>query len=145
VAAASLAACSDREPATAALARRWIDALNTHDVDAIVALVAEHGTYSDPTLPRPVSDEGFRSFVATAAREWPDRVYTIRDVVADRDTAAVTWHLRQTYANTTAFPIDGAFLLHVNGGHITSVEAYFDATPYLRLLPTTRPQSAPAP
>ena len=140
LATATLVACANHEPDAATIARRWIDALNTHDVDAVSALMAIDGTYSDPLDPFPLSDGALRSLLVRTWKDWADRVYTLRKVIAEDHDVVVTWSMRQTNASGAVVPLEGVFVLRVSDGRIDEVRAYFDASPYVRLLADAPPR-----
>lgn len=53
--------------------RRFLDAWNAHDADAVAAMCAQDILFSDPALPEPAfGREQVRDYVAGAARAFPD-------------------------------------------------------------------------
>jgi steroid delta-isomerase-like uncharacterized protein len=114
---------------TTAYFSAWI----ARDADAILATLADDGTYADPSTGGPISGEAFRAYVTALWAAFPDLTFDIASH-AD-DGASAQWIMRGT--NTGAFrglpptgkavTVRGAdFFTFAPDGRIATVTGYFD-------------------
>lgn len=117
------------------VAQKYFAAWNTRDAGAIVATVAEGGTYSDPVSGE-VSGHAIGEYAAGLFAGFPDLSFEVicHGLVDDR-TVAAQWLMRGT--NTGPFmgmepcgkpiSVPGADFIVVEGDRIRSVRGYFDS------------------
>ena len=121
------AAAPDLRAPNVALARRWFDAMNAGDLDAVHDLFAPDYRLVFPDVPADArGPEVIRALVAGYREAFPDLTFTVDDTLADGDRVLVRWTV--TGANTG--PIMGApatgrrarwtgmSLLRMRDGHI---------------------------
>jgi steroid delta-isomerase-like uncharacterized protein len=115
-------------------AKRYLDAWNTHDADAILKTFAAAGTYSDPTTGEIWGD----AIGANAKRLWsafPDLSFEIVSIAeADASRVVVEWIMKGT--NTESFQglpptgrsvsLPGVDVIEIGGDGIKAVKGYFD-------------------
>jgi ketosteroid isomerase-like protein len=126
--AATCAACAGKED----LGHRWIEALNTHNPDNVIRLLAPLATWSGPTSPKLASLPHIRYALQNGWNVWKDRKYVAKRIVASGGSVIIEWHIQQTSLQGRAVPIDGATVLDVRDGHIVAVREYYDPYPYVR-------------
>ncbi len=87
---------AERE-ANIGIVRRYFDAANTGDVDALDDLLApdviDHSAYAGQASGR----DGFKEFFTLWRTAFPDLVYTIEDEIAGGDRVVVRWTGRGTH------------------------------------------------
>ncbi len=128
-----LAACRGPDPAQP-VARQWIEAMNSHDSDRVISLLAPTATYSDPVTPAPLAIPAFQTRLLQDWAAWKDRVYLARRIAAKDNTVMIEWQMRQTHPNGEVVPIDGVTVLDTHDGRITAARDYYNAAVYLRFL-----------
>jgi steroid delta-isomerase-like uncharacterized protein len=80
------------DPTPVAVARRWFEAMNAGDLDAVVALFADDYRLHYPDVPADArGPEVIRSLVAAYRAAFPDLAFTVDDIVAAGDTVLVRW------------------------------------------------------
>jgi ketosteroid isomerase-like protein len=132
---ALVSACSRSSPDTgAALARQWLDGLNSHDPERVIELLTADATYWDSTSNAPVSADAFRARLQQEAAAWKDRVYSARRIISTGDSIVIEWHIQQTHPSGESVPLDGATVLDVHDGRVQAARTYFNAVGYLRFL-----------
>jgi len=118
------------------VAQQYFDAWNRRDPAAVLATMAEDGTYSDPGTGGPISGQAFAGYMQGLFAAFPDTSFTIASVgLAAPDLVAAQWIMRGTNTGSmmglppTGKPIElhGADFIRVSGDRITSVEGYFDS------------------
>ena len=67
-----------------ALVRRYLDAMNAHDIDALCALVAE-GLVNHAAIPEAQGRQGMRKIVEKLGKAFPDATFKVEDVIAEND------------------------------------------------------------
>ena len=116
--------------------RRSFDAWNSHDVDAILALYAEGGTYSAPRAGEALTGQAIAEFAKkafTAYPDWSAEIITIGDTGGG--LVATQWVLHGTHTGpyfdgspptgrTLTLPV--ASFTQVEGDKIRSEHAYID-------------------
>jgi len=82
---------------------RYFAAWNDHDPDAVVASLADGGSYQDPTTGGPLTGDALAANVATLLTGFPDLHFDLVSVAPTGDTAAAAqWLMRGT--NTGPMP-----------------------------------------
>jgi ketosteroid isomerase-like protein len=127
----SLAACDSARPRNE-LAQLWLDALNSHDPDRVMAMLTSTATYSEPA--ESLGGQSLRDRLRQTWSLWKDQVYSPKAIIADRDVVVIEWHLQQTHPNGKPVPVDGVTVLEVRDSRIQAVRNYFDMGVYLQLL-----------
>src|SRR5438067_1347599 len=113
-----------------AAAQRYFEAWNRRDPDAIVAVFAEGGTYSDPTSGGELTGPAIGAYAAGLFAAFPDLSFDLISVAATSDRDVVgEWVMRGT--NTGSFSglpptglgvaLPGVDLVAVDGDTIRSV------------------------
>ena len=83
-----------------ATARRFYDAWNDHDPDALADVLASDYV-SHTSLPGVSNDAaGMKQWVAATIAAFPDIAFTVEDQVAEGDRVATRWSARGTHENT---------------------------------------------
>ena len=116
--------------------KRYTDAWNRHDADAIVALFVEGGTYSTPDVGQGLTGQAIADFAKWVFAAFPDVSF---EIVSIRDTGgglvAWQWLARATNTGPLADGIPptgrsvthpGASFTQVEGDKIRSEQAYYD-------------------
>ena len=116
-------------------ARRYFDAWNARDAEAVLDSLAADGTYADPTTPGPLSGDALGSHIAGLWQAFPDLSF---EIVSQAETGsgrlAAEWLMRGT--NTGSFrglpptgktvELAGADFISTDGSRIETVVGYFD-------------------
>jgi steroid delta-isomerase-like uncharacterized protein len=116
------------------IAKKYFDAWNTHDADAIVKTFADNGTYCDPTTGEISGD----AIGANAKRLWdvfPDLSFEIVSIAeAGSGKVVAEWIMKGTNAGAfqglpptgRAISLPGADVIEIGTDGIKSVKGYFD-------------------
>jgi steroid delta-isomerase-like uncharacterized protein len=112
--------------------RRFEAAFNTQDVEALVALFIERGTYTDTFFGPHTGHLAIREMFARMFREGRDYTWRMETVVEDARHAAAEWSFG--YVATEAVPrsagrkvsFRGMSLFVLNEGRIADYREYFD-------------------
>ncbi len=116
------------------IAKRYFDAWNTHDAEAIVKTFADNGTYCDPSTSEISGD----AIGANAKRLWnvfPDLSFEIASVAeAGSDKVVAEWIMKGTNtgsfqglpATGRAISLPGADVIEIGTDGIKAVKGYFD-------------------
>ncbi len=116
------------------IAKRYFDAWNTHDAEAIVKTFADNGTYCDPSTGEISGD----AIGANAKRLWnvfPDLSFEIASVAeAGSDKVVAEWIMKGTNtgsfqglpATGRAISLPGADVIEIGTDGIKAVKGYFD-------------------
>ncbi|HEX5839836.1 MAG TPA: ester cyclase [Anaerolineales bacterium] len=116
------------------IAKKYFDAWNTHDADAIVKTFADHGTYCDPTTGEISGD----AIGANAKRLWdvfPDLSFEIVSIAeAGSGKVVAEWIMKGTNAGAfqglpptgRSISLPGADVIEIGTDGIKSVKGYFD-------------------
>ena len=128
-----LAACDSGSPKHE-LAQRWLDALNSHNADRVIQMLASNATYAEPPPAAPWTNADLRGRLRLTWSVWKDQVYTAKAVIAAGDLVVIEWHLQQTHPNGKSAPIDGVTVLDVRDSHIQAVHNYYNASIYLQFM-----------
>jgi steroid delta-isomerase-like uncharacterized protein len=116
------------------IAKKYFDAWNTHDADAIVKTFADNGTYCDPTTGEISGD----AISAIAKRLWdvfPDLSFEIVSIAeAGAGKVVAEWIMKGTNAGAfqglpptgRAISLPGADVIEIKTDRIKSLKGYFD-------------------
>ena len=119
------------------ITRRYHDAWNKRNVDALVGAFIEGGTYRSPDTPSEgVSGQDFAAFLKGVWTAFPDlSVEVIEAGEIRRGVVAHEWIVRATNTGPgaddnlpsgRAVTLRGASIFHLEGDKIRSEEVYFD-------------------
>jgi steroid delta-isomerase-like uncharacterized protein len=112
--------------------RRFEAAFNTQDVDTLVALFTERGTYTDTFFGPRTGRPAIREMFSRMFREGRDYAWRMETVVEDARHAAAEWSFG--YVATEAVPrsagrkvsLRGMSLFVLDDGRIADYREYFD-------------------
>lgn len=112
-----------------ALARAWLQAFNTYDVDALVALYAEDATHTSPKIRALYPDTGGKLVGRAALARWwreanarlPGLRYEETALTADGERVFMEY-LRHAPGGEAPLPV--AEVLEVRGGRIVASRVY---------------------
>ena len=118
------------------IAKRYVEAWNRHDADAIVALFVEGGTYSNPVAGQGLTGQAIADFAKGVFTTFPDVSF---EIVSVGDTGgglvAFQWLARATNTGPLAdgspptgrsLTQPGASFIQVEGDKIRSDQVYHD-------------------
>ena len=127
------------------IARRVLDAWNTHDVERVVACYTPDLIYRDPGTRGPVQGaDAFRRYLGRMFRSWRMH-WSAREVfpLEGGAGAAFLWHARLAPVGSDAsVEIDGMDIALLDGERLKRNEVYFDRAALAGLL--AAPSPAPA-
>lgn len=70
-------------------ARDWVEAFNSHDVEATMRQLADGGTFDDPVTDEPVGGDELRGYVRETYEAFPDVRIEPRDYYQDGDVTVL--------------------------------------------------------
>ena len=117
------------------ITRRYHDAWNSRDPDALVALFTKDGTFCNPDTYPGIGGEDLANFVKGLWTAVPDcSIELLNAGEVEPGVVAHHWLLRGTDSARTdgskptgrSFTIQGASIIHVEGDNIRSDQCYFD-------------------
>ena len=113
---------------TAAVVERFNDALNRHDVDAVMALMTEdcifENTYPPPDGERHVGQAAVRAFWEGMLRSSPDAHFETEEMFTAGDRCTVRWRYTFTGSDGVAGHMRGADIFRVRDGKVAEKFAY---------------------
>jgi steroid delta-isomerase-like uncharacterized protein len=118
------------------IAQAYFDGWNRRDPSAVLATMADDGTYADPATGGPVGGAAFAGYMRGLFAAFPDVAFSIASVgLAAPDLVAAEWVMRGTnHGSMMGLPptgkrieLHGADFIRVAEGRIRSVEGYFDS------------------
>ncbi len=119
---------TDATDATLATIEQFNDALNRHDLDAVMAHMTDdcifENTYPPPDGQRYVGQVAVRAFWEELFRSTPDAHFEAEEIVAVEDRCTVRWRYRYTAGDGTAGHIRGIDLFRVRDGKVAEKLAY---------------------
>ncbi len=107
---------------------RWFDAWNARDADAVVALMADRGAFTEPATDGPVRGEALAARVLSMVAQFPDLSFDllVESVIAP-NTAMAEWLLRGTDATLgRAVAVPGIDVVVVRDGRVLVARRLFD-------------------
>ena len=107
---------------------RWFDAWNARDADAVAAVMAERGAFSEPSTEGPVADQALAAHVRSLVARFPDLSFDLlAESVVAPNTAMAEWLLRGTDATTgRAVALPGIDVVVVRDGRILVARRLYD-------------------
>lgn len=126
----------------ASVAARYFDAWNARDPDAVAAVFAEGGRYSDPGVPDGLDPAGTARYAAALLAAFPDLAFAVDDLVAGGGAVWARWTMTGTNAGPyrglpptgRRFRLPGADLVRVEGDRVAEVRGFFDTAALPRQL-----------
>jgi steroid delta-isomerase-like uncharacterized protein len=118
------------------VAQQYFDAWNRRDPAAVLATMADGGTYEDPGSGGPLSGPAFAAYMQGLFAAFPDVSFSIASTgLAAPDLVAAQWIMRGTnHGSMMGLPptgksveLLGADFIRVADGKIRSVQGYFDS------------------
>jgi steroid delta-isomerase-like uncharacterized protein len=118
------------------VAQQYFDGWNRRDPAAVLATMAEGGTYSDPGTGGPISGAAFAGYMQGFFAAFPDVSFSIASAgLAAPDLVAAQWIMHGTNRGSMmglpptgkSVVLHGADFIRVADGRIRSVEGYFDS------------------
>lgn len=113
----------------------YFEAWNARDADAIVASLAEGGTYQDPITQRPISGAALKEYAEALWAAFPDLNFEMKSAAETGDgRVAAEWIMRGTNQGSfhglpptgKSIETTGADFIETADGKVTSVTGYFD-------------------
>ncbi|MET0145131.1 MAG: nuclear transport factor 2 family protein [Ilumatobacteraceae bacterium] len=121
------------DAAASTVARAFLAAFDTHDPDAIAALVSDdfRSDHMSALGARCDGREEYARRLPTFLAAFPGITYDVERIIAQDDTVAVEYHMR---AVSEGHPVDvrGVMVLEVSGGLVRRRTDYWDSLGYLR-------------
>ena len=117
-------------------ARKYFDAWNRRDADAVLATFGADGTYCDPTSGGRLGGEALKGYMNGLWAAFPDLSFEIASSgFAGPDLVAAQWIMRGTNTGSMmglpptgkSVTVSGADFIRVAGGKIQTVDGYFDS------------------
>lgn len=117
-----------------AVADRYFDAWNRQDAEAIAAVFAADGTYSDPIV-RELGPEATGAYAGALFSAFPDLAFSVgRRTVGDDGVVTAEWRMTGTQSGPyqglppsgRPVSVDGVDVIAVDGDRVRSVVGYFD-------------------
>ncbi len=118
------------------VAHRYFDAWNRRDAAAILATLAENGTYTDPLTPGPLTGGAIGAYAEGLWAAFPDLSF---DILSLTESAAGLvcgqWLMKGTNTGSLnglpptgkTVEVPGADFIQVDGDAVRSVQGYFDS------------------
>lgn len=118
--------------------QRYIDASNSHDVQAIAKEFSEGATYVDPAVGQQVSGEAMTGYLKGLFASFPDLKYEVTSMMSQGDTVVFEWVMQgKNSGDGPAHPathrkltLPGIDVLEVENGKINKARVYFDRVSY---------------
>ena len=113
---------------TIATIEAFNDALNRHDVDAVMALMTEdcvfENTYPPPDGERFTGQAAVRDFWEGLIRDSPSAHFETEELFASGDRCTTRWRYRYTNADGSTGHIRGADIFRVRDGKVAEKLSY---------------------
>jgi len=133
--------------------RTYMETFTRDGLDAWIATFAPDGTYSDPSIPKPVPAHGLKEHFVGFFTGFPDGTFELVgiDAISER-----VWVWRWIFHGTNTGPyrgipptgrsatFSGCEFIEIRGDHIHSVQVYFDRLSIMSQLGLA-PSPAPSP
>jgi glyoxylase-like metal-dependent hydrolase (beta-lactamase superfamily II)/predicted ester cyclase len=124
-----------------AVARRYFEALDAHDIDAAVACFEPGGRDRVHGMMDVTAPDGVREFLRSVLAAMPDAHFTVGATTTEGDRCVVQWTLTGTFAGEpfqgiaatgARMGLNGCDAVRVRDGRIADVEAYMDGMSFVR-------------
>src|SRR5262245_17967129 len=118
------------------VAMRYFDAWNRRDASAILATIAEGGTYTDPVTPGPLTGVAIGAYAEGLWAAFPDRSFDILSLTESAGGLVCgQWLMKGTNKGSLnglpptskSLEVPGADFIQVDGDAVRSVQGYFDS------------------
>jgi steroid delta-isomerase-like uncharacterized protein len=124
------------------VARRYIEAWNSRSSDAINAMFADGGTYTDPVSRGTLTGAAIGAFAERLFEAFPDLIFEITSNAETSSGVTLEWTMRGTNSGSLGgLPPTGARMtqpgidvIRVSGDKVLSVRGYFDRQTMLEQL-----------
>ena len=125
------------------IAQRYFDAWNRHDAAGIIATFADGGTYTDPSIPGPLTGAAIGAYAEGLWAAFPDLSFEIVSVTeSPSGLVCAEWQMKGTNTGSMnglpptggSVTLLGADFIFVDGDAIRSVQGYFDTAAVPRAL-----------
>lgn len=125
------------------LVRRYTDAWNEGDLEAVEGIVTEDYVLHDPALFRmPPGPAGVKQAIRVFRNAFPDATFEIDDMLVDGDAVAVRWTVSGTHEGEffgveptgTEFAFEGFELDRLRGDRVAETWTVYDALGLLQQL-----------
>ena len=114
--------------ATIATIEKFNDALNRHDVDAVMALMTEDCVFENTSPPpdgeRIVGQAAMRDFTERMLRDTPAAHFETEELFASGDRCTTRWRYRYSNADGSTGHIRGADIFRVRDGKVAEKFSY---------------------
>jgi hydroxyacylglutathione hydrolase len=137
-----------------AIARRYFQAIDAHDLESAVGLWSQGGRENVRGQVDTIAPEGVREFIGGLLAAVPDLRMEILSTTTEGDRCGVQWRLRGTFAGPGTFAglaptgnpieLEGFDLITVRDGHIESNDAFSDSMTFARQIGMMPPQGSTA-
>lgn len=137
-----------------AVARRYFEAIDAHDVEAAVVMWVEGGRENVRGQVDVTAPEGVREFIGGLVEAIPDMKMKVVETTAEGERCAVQWELTGTFAGpgplngvqATGSPLklEGVDVLTVRDGLVHANDAFSDGLSVARQIGLMPPQSSTA-
>jgi glyoxylase-like metal-dependent hydrolase (beta-lactamase superfamily II)/predicted ester cyclase len=137
-----------------AIARRYFEAIDAHDLDGAVAMWADGGRENVRGQVDVLAPEGVRTFIGDLIGAMPDLSMQVLSTTTEADRCGVQWRLTGTFAGPGHFggvaptgnpiELEGFDLLTVRDGLIQSNDAFSDSMTFARQIGMMPPMGSPA-
>ena len=118
----------DLAATTSAVIQRFNEALNRHDIDAVMSLMTEdcvfENTYPPPDGTRYAGQAAVRAFWEEMLRSSPDAHFTTKEAVTVGDRCTLRWRYDFTGADGVKAHIRGIDLFRVRDGKVAEKLSY---------------------
>lgn len=117
------------------VAQRYFDAWNRRDPEAVCAVFADGGTYTDPAVPGGLDPQATGRYAAGLFAAFPDLAFEIGTTVAGGDgVVCAEWTMTGTNGGSfqglpptgRSVRLPGADVIRLEGDRVRSVTGYFD-------------------
>jgi glyoxylase-like metal-dependent hydrolase (beta-lactamase superfamily II)/ketosteroid isomerase-like protein len=137
-----------------AVARRYFEAISTHDVDAAVALWADGGRENVRGQVDVRAPEGVREFIGGLVEAMPDMKMEVLETTTEGERCAVQYRIVGTFAGPGSFngvaptgdpvAIEGVDVLTIRDGLVQANDAFPDGLGFAREIGLMPPQGSTA-
>jgi steroid delta-isomerase-like uncharacterized protein len=117
-------------------ARRYFEAWNARDPDAVAAAFSAEGVYADPTVPEGLPPQGTAGYAAGLFAAFPDLAFAIDEPVAVAgDRVVARWLMSGVNDGPfmglpptgRAVRVEGVDVIETDGHRVRRVDGYFDS------------------
>lgn len=112
-----------------ALMKRWLDAWNRADAEAVASFYADHFDYRDPVMPQGISNkEDFIKYLQLMFQVWPEQQWTSKNIIPYAGEGSFSADYDFRFANSrTAISGHGIDRIEFRGDKISLNHVYLNA------------------